>query len=155
MHTAIIKFNALSDAIWTTSQNTDFLLLRRNRLVLFFKSGIVIRRRGFKFSSTCVDKFINPVDFFFLSLSGFSVIDPRACILLFLLLALAHCCSERRVLDRMHPSIILPTLLSHISLFFCFWAVLWLYCCLRVRNPLPRLSKKIIAHWHRCQFSFL
>ena len=61
MATAVIKLNPLADPVWTTTQDDNFLTLRRARLTFGrahdgrFVSGVHVRRLGLKFGSAGID----------------------------------------------------------------------------------------------------
>ena len=59
MHTAVVKLNALTNAVWTTAQNHDFFAVARLCFTLFFISGIHVSGIGCKFGGTSVNAFVH------------------------------------------------------------------------------------------------
>ena len=63
MAAAVVKFDTLADAVWTTTQDNHFVTVRWTCLAFHFAHhwglvcGIHIRRLRFELSSTCVDAF--------------------------------------------------------------------------------------------------
>ena len=58
VHAAVIKLDALADAVWPTTQDHDFFTPTGSSLVLCFVGGVIVRRVGFKFSGTGVHQFV-------------------------------------------------------------------------------------------------
>src|SRR6185437_6645716 len=59
MTTAIVKLNALANAVGSAAQDDDLLFRRRWRFVFFFVRGIEIRRVALKLRGTRVHQLIN------------------------------------------------------------------------------------------------
>ena len=62
MHAAVIKFNALADAVGTAAQNHDLVAIRWLRFtfaVFCFVGGIQVRRIGRKLRGAGIDPLIN------------------------------------------------------------------------------------------------
>ena len=64
---AVIKLNSLPDTIRPTSQDNDFFLFSRSRLVFVFVRGIEIWRVALEFRSAGVHAFVNRHDATFLA----------------------------------------------------------------------------------------
>ena len=62
MHTAIIEFNTLTNAVWSGSQYNDFLFVAYFTFIgaVIFKTAVEIGCFGFKFCRTGVHHFVNP-----------------------------------------------------------------------------------------------
>src|SRR5208282_963601 len=56
---AVIKFNALPDAVGTGTENDDFLLRSGSRLVFFFVGGVEIRRVAFELRRAGIDALVH------------------------------------------------------------------------------------------------
>ena len=55
MHTAVVKFNTLSDTIWATAQDHDLLFIALGNFVFRAVGRIVVGCECFKLSRTSVD----------------------------------------------------------------------------------------------------
>ena len=63
MNAAVIKFNALPNAVGTATQNDDFLFLRDHTFVgILLKCAVVIWSQRWKFCSTRINELVNPSD---------------------------------------------------------------------------------------------
>ena len=59
MYTAVVKLNALTNAVWATAQNHDFFAVARLCFTLFFVSGIHVSSIRRKFGGTRVNAFVH------------------------------------------------------------------------------------------------
>ncbi len=59
MHTAIIKFDTLTDTVGTTAEHNDFLFIRRMRFALVFISGIHVRGFGSELCGAGIDALVD------------------------------------------------------------------------------------------------
>ena len=59
MHTAIIKFNTLSNAVWSTSQHNNLFLIRRSTFILSVEGAVEIVGRTRKFCTAGIHHFVN------------------------------------------------------------------------------------------------
>ena len=62
MHTAVIKFNSLSDPVGSPAQNHDLLPVRYAGLIFAFIGGIIIGRGRLELRRTGIHQFINRGD---------------------------------------------------------------------------------------------
>ena len=68
VHTAIVKFDALSNAVGAAAQHHNFLFVRNDALVgRFLKGAVVVRSQGREFGRAGVDQLVHPRDAFRMS----------------------------------------------------------------------------------------